>query len=95
MFGDNCNLALGSLKEAQIHRGWHKTNPTLKSIIGVLAISVALIIEVTTKRGYIGTFFKTPETDTVSKVNDFKTKLQSELKEIKSVIGAASPKTSN
>ncbi|MFI4918797.1 MAG: SidE phosphodiesterase domain-containing protein [Legionellales bacterium] len=90
-YSDHCNQAIDSLKEAKNHRGWHKVDPILRAIVGVLAFCVSFIFEVSSKNGYVGTFFKTPETDTAKKTNDFKARFQSEINEIDAVISAGNP----
>jgi hypothetical protein len=45
---------------------WDKLNPIIKGILGVLAaltILPAIIVQTTTKQGFAGTFFTTPETE--------------------------------
>lgn len=59
---------------AKKHRGWHGISPIIRGILGVIAALMAipaLVIETQTKHGFIGTFFKTPETNTSQKLNDF------------------------
>jgi hypothetical protein len=91
-YSEHCKKAIDSLKEAKNHRGWHKINPILRAIVGILAFCVSPIVELFSKNGYVGTFFKTPETDTAKKIEDFKTKFQSEINEIDLVIQNTSVK---
>ncbi len=56
------------------HRGWHAVDPILRGFLGVLAaiaVLPALIVEATTKHGYMQTFFGQPPTSTSEKVADF------------------------
>lgn len=60
------------------HRGWHQIDPLLRKFLGVLALMTlipAVIVSLTTKHGYRGTFFETPETDTANQVASTKQQL--------------------
>jgi hypothetical protein len=55
----------------KMHRGWHQIDPLIRKLLGVLALLTiipALVVRITTKHGYLGTFFETPETDTAIQV---------------------------
>lgn len=64
--------------EFKKHRGWYKIHEILRNILGILAILTvipALVISISTKQGYIGTFFTTPRTDSEEKLSLFKKKI--------------------
>lgn len=53
---------------------WGQLHPILKGILGVIAaitIIPAIIIQVKSPRGFIGTFFETPKTDSLIKLESF------------------------
>ena len=60
------------------HRGWHKVSRILRGILGILAgltIIPGIVVAAGVKQGYIGTFFKTPKTDSEEKLELFKQNL--------------------
>lgn len=53
---------------------WDQVHPILKGILGVIvAITIipAIIIQIKSPRGFIGTFFETPRTDSLIKLELF------------------------
>lgn len=71
-----------ALKVLKVHRGWHKINPIIKSILGVLAaiaVVPAIITQLVSKEGYTNTFFKLPQTDSYSILTDFNDKFANEV----------------
>jgi hypothetical protein len=56
------------------HRGWHSINRILRIILGVLAaltVIPGLAVAIGTKHGFVGSFFKTPRTDSEEKLAAF------------------------
>lgn len=71
--------------EAQKHRGWHRIDPVLRGILGVLAaiaVIPALIVEGTSQQGYIQTFFATPPTETSKKMTVLESQFEAQMGEI-------------
>jgi hypothetical protein len=75
-FKQQCNTAIKAAEnEFKKHRGWHQINLILRAILGVLSgltIIPGIMIAVGARQGYIGTFFKTPKTNSVEKLELFK-----------------------
>ena len=61
-------------EEAAQHRGWHAIDPIIRGILGVLAaltVLPALIVQATSKHGYLQTFFAKPVTTTSEQITAF------------------------
>lgn len=78
-FKQQCNTAIKAAEnEFKKHRGWHQINLILRAILGVLSgltIIPGIMIAVGARHGYIGTFFKTPKTNSVEKLELFEQNL--------------------
>jgi hypothetical protein len=74
-FKHKCHTAIeDAAPELAKHRGWHQINSSLRTFLGILAILFivpAIVVELSTKDGFAGTFFKTPKTDTLDKMDLF------------------------
>lgn len=75
-FREECKQAIELVEgEFKKHRGiWGDLHPVLKAILGILAaitIAPAIIVQATTEAGFVGTFFKTPPTDSMKKLGRF------------------------
>lgn len=83
VFYKACNLAIKNAElEFKTHRGWHQLNPIFRGFLGILStitVVPALIVSSVTKHGYLGTFFKTPRTDSSEKLAQFQKDLEKEL----------------
>lgn len=75
-FKMKCTNAIEKARpEFRKHRGWHQLNSILRKIIGVisaLTIIPGLVVALGAKKGYIGSFFKTPKTDSEQKLESLK-----------------------
>lgn len=85
-FKQRCTDAIDDVKTAKEHRGWHKVHPILRAIVGLLTVFAALIVQHTSKHGYVGTFFQTPKTDTAQKIADFKQQCNQTINDIDGII---------
>lgn len=78
-FKQQCNTAITDAEpEFKQHRGWHQVSRILRGILGILAgltIIPGIVVAANVKQGYIGTFFKTPKTDSEEKLELFKQNL--------------------
>lgn len=91
LFKTECHNAIdGAVIEFEKHRGyWHQIHPVLRGILGVIAaltIIPAFVVEVTTKQGYVQTFFATPKTNLAIKFSKIKEKFDEEEKELEQKI---------
>ncbi len=79
VFKEKCNTAIIKAEpEFKKHRGWHKVPLILRRILGVLAaltIIPWIVVAAGVTQGYIGTFFKTPKTESEEKLELFKKKI--------------------
>ena len=76
------------------HRGWHQVDPLLRKFLGVLALMTlipAVIVSLTTKHGYRGTFFETPETDTANQVASTKQKISTLSEDLNTAVFESNP----
>lgn len=77
-----CKGAINDVRgEFEHHRSLlEQLHPVLKAILGVLAaitIIPAIVVEATSKHGYIGTFFNQYPTDSIDKLNTFEAEVRS------------------
>jgi hypothetical protein len=74
-FKQKCQTIIATAKpEFASHRGWHQVNSTLRKFLGFLAIVTvvpAIVVELSTRHGYLGTFFESPKTDALEKIESF------------------------
>lgn len=81
-FKNLCKGAINDVRgEFEHHRSLlEQLHPVLKAILGVLAaitIIPAIVVEATSKHGYIGTFFNQYPTDSIDKLNTFEAEVGS------------------
>lgn len=76
-FYETCDNAI-KVAEAEFkkHRDvWNQIHPVIRGLLGVLAaltVIPGLVVAITSKQGYIPTFFSTPETNSQQKLSAFK-----------------------
>lgn len=82
-------IIIATANESAQHRGWHKIDPIIRGITGVLAaltLVPALIVAATSTHGYFQTFFAKPATATSEKINPLTTQFEKQLNEAGEVI---------
>jgi ankyrin repeat protein len=89
-FESACTEALEDANQVlSIHRGWHGFPLWMRAIIGIIATATfipAITVYATTTKGYVGTFFKSYETDSVMHTKQFSSEFDSIKTELLSVI---------
>lgn len=73
------------------HRGWHGYPLFVRAILGIIAaitVIPAIVVQATTAKGYVGTFFKSYETDSVQKLQQFETDAEALSDQIAETIAA-------
>ncbi|MFA6303294.1 MAG: hypothetical protein WC627_09220 [Legionella sp.] len=83
-----------ALKTAEIEcakqRGWHKLHVIIRGFIGILATLSAIpafyILYKSGSQGFVNTFFKTPETDSVRQLRAIKVQIEEEEDNIEAVL---------
>ncbi|MFJ1267198.1 ankyrin repeat domain-containing protein [Legionella lytica] len=89
-FETACNQALVAANPVlSIHRGWHGFPLWMRAIVGIIAAATllpAITVQATTTKGYVGTFFKSYETDSEMHTKKFSSELDSIKTELISVL---------
>lgn len=89
-FDSACTEALNTADQVlSIHRGWHGFPLWMRAIVGIIAtvtLIPAITVHATTSKGYVGTFFKSYETDSVMRTKQFASEFETMKTELLSVI---------
>lgn len=91
VFKDRLNKALKTAElECAKQRGWHKLHVIIRGFIGILATLSAIpafyILYKSGIEGYVNTFFKTPETNSVRQLRPIKVQIEEEEDNIEAVL---------
>lgn len=89
-FESTCTEALEVANHVlSTHRGWHGFPLWMRAIIGIIATATlipAITVQATTTKGYVGTFFKSHETDSITLTKRFSSEFESIKTELLNVI---------
>lgn len=89
-FESACTAALeGANQVLSTHRGWHGFPLWMRAIVGIIAAATlipAITVQASTTKGFIGTFFKSYETDSAMQTKQFSSEFDSIKTELLSVI---------